>query len=198
MDGNITIIFHNVKFKAKANGNHGNKPTYKLGHLDKRAYDYLSINLVFTIARGNPPTIAITATTARETLITITFILPTYIQSMDFTRVIANGEGILVPGSEPMNELSALKNTDTGIIPGHLRKVSFNYNTCNFRSAMVLHKREAEYEGMEPTEALVHRFFTAVTDWEGGAIEALFTDETNDAGVVDEVLGAFEALYVSK
>ena len=48
---------------------------------------------------------------------------------------------------------------------------------------------------MTADEASVYRFLAGLTHWEGGAVEALFTDEGHDAALVDEVLGAFEALY---
>lgn len=198
VDGDVSVTFHNVKYKVKANGNYGNKPTYMVGHLHRAAYDHLNISLTFTIARGTPPTIAITATTADETVITITFILPVYVQSLAFIKRIANDPAVFAEGSEPMNELSALANPETGVIPGHLRKIHFTYNTCNLDSALVVHKREADLQAMEASKANMYRFFATITHWEGGAIEALFTDEEHDAGVVDKVLDAFEALYASK
>ena len=197
VDGNASITFYNVKYKGKASGSYGNKPTLMVGHLHKAAYDQISINLTFTVARGNPPKIAITAATANGP-ITITFILPVCVQSLGFIKRIANDPDVFPKGSEPMNELSALRNRETDVIPGHLRKITFTYNTCNLDSALAIQKRESELRAMEPSEADVHRFFAAITDWQGGVIEALFTDEGNDAKIVDEVLGVFEALYVGK
>ena len=124
IDGNITIVFHHVKFKGTAAGSAGNQPVNRLGHLHKVAFDHASLDLVFTIARGNQPKISIVATTNGEAFVTVTFIMPTYVQSMEFEKRVANEPGVLAIGSEPMNELTALKDTETGVIPGHLRKVS--------------------------------------------------------------------------
>ena len=110
------------------------------------------------------------------------FIVPTYIHRGSLfleSGPVATESGL---SSEALLEFNAVKTAAMGGLTGNIHRLNFAYTAPNVTDNMKIVKASAD-------KALAQKFFTALWNWSGGAINMLFLDEVNDSQLVGEVLG---------
>ena len=183
------LTFQQVKFKVQAGKA---SSAISIGHLNATAFPVASVNLVIAASNASTLKLSIQGFSADQgVLCSGEFTIPSFIikGSLKIHTKSANSPSILPPNSEPMVELTSLKDPKTGIIPGRLHMVSFTYTAPIIDEQMVIIKHEQDLKNMPEERAMFHRFFTALFDWQGGEVKMLFMDEGNEVEVVDKALG---------